>query len=207
MPEKLAATSRALPIPKTITGGCLCGEVRFRIDFSPDHDWKRGVRRPRFQEVYLGNFLLMISLQPHTCQCTQCRKNCGSLVYNFHTVTASELTWLSKSTYTEYNSSPGCYRAFCKNCGSTLGWTNSRVNTDIELAVGTFDEEFLLGGRDNQDHPLGAYGIALANPDGDHFHTRNEIKGVTEVITSPGTRFWKGSKEGPLSTATDQFSI
>jgi hypothetical protein len=113
-------------------------------------------------------------------------------------VTASELNWLSKSTYAEYNSSPGCYRAFCKNCGSTLGWTDNKVNTDTELAVGTFDEEFLVGSRDAIDHSTGAFGVALANLSGDHFHIRNEIKGVTDQISISGTKFWKGSKDGPL---------
>jgi len=160
----------------------LCGGVRYEINFSPDHDWKRG---------------------PHTCQCTQCRKNCGSLVYNFHTVTGSEITWTSQSTYAEYNSSPGCYRSFCNKCGSPLAWTDHGVNTDIELAVGTIDEQFLLGERDDKDRPLGAHGIALANPGADHFHIRNEIAGVTDKIASSGTRFWKGSKEGPMATSKE----
>ncbi|RDL42140.1 Uncharacterized protein BP5553_02119 [Venustampulla echinocandica] len=167
----------ALGKPKTITGGCLCEGVRFRIDFSEDHDWKRG---------------------PHTCQCTQCRKNCGSLIYNFHSVTSTELTWLSKATYAEYNSSPGCYRAFCKTCGSTLSWSNHSDNDEIELAVGTFDEEYLVGGRDEEDQPKGTYGVALANLAGDHFYVRNDIKGVTDWISKEGTRFWTGSEGGPV---------
>ncbi|PMD48999.1 hypothetical protein L207DRAFT_627631 [Hyaloscypha variabilis F] len=168
--------------PQKITGGCLCGGVRYEINFKPEHDWKRG---------------------PHTCQCTQCRKNCGSLVFNMHTVTASEITWNSQSTYAEYNSSPGCYRSFCNKCGSPLAWTNHAVNTDIELAVGTIDEQFLLGERDAEDKPLGAHGIALADPDADHFYVRNEIAGVTDKLTSSGTRFWKGSKKGPMAKSVD----
>jgi hypothetical protein len=124
-------------------------------------------------------------------------------VYNFHIVAASELTWLSKSTYAEYNSSPDGRRAFCNNCGSTLGWTDGKPDTDVQLAVGTFDEQFLVGGRDAQDRPLGAYGVALANPDGDHLYMRNTIKDVTEGVASKGTKFWQGSKEGPMKDPTD----
>ena len=29
--------------PKSITGGCLCGGIRYQIDFAVDHDWKSGV--------------------------------------------------------------------------------------------------------------------------------------------------------------------
>jgi len=172
------ATSMSIPTPEMVTGGCLCGGVRYQIDFSADHDWKRG---------------------PHTCQCTQCRKNCGSLVYTFHTVTASEITWTSQSTYAEYNSSPGAYRSFCSKCGSPLAWTDHSVNTDIELAVGTIDEEFLVGERDSEDRPKGAFGLALANPESDHFYIRNEIPGVTDEIAAAGTKFWKGSKEGTMT--------
>lgn len=166
-------------IPKAITGGCLCGGVRYQIDFAHDHDWKAG---------------------PHTCQCTQCRKNTGCLVYDFHSVTTEELTWVSKSTYAEFNSSPGCYRAFCKNCGSTLCWTDHKLNTIVELAVGTFDEEFLVGVRDTEEgEPHGGYGMALANPAGDHFFIRNQIPGVTDKVSVSGTKFWKDSKDGPMA--------
>lgn len=64
--------------------------------------------------------------------------------------------------------------------------------------MGTFDEKYLLGGRDSEDKPTGAYAIALANPEGDHHHLRNEIKGITDEVSLAGTRYWKGSKEGPM---------
>ncbi|KAJ6497151.1 Mss4-like protein [Mycena vitilis] len=163
--------------PERATGGCLCGGVRYRIDFAPDHDWKRA---------------------PNTCQCTQCRKMCGSLVFNFHTVQNTEITWLTKSTYAEYNSSAHFLRAFCKKCGSSIAWINSGKGSEMELAAGTFDEEFLVGDRDGEDRPLGGYGIALANPMGDHLHLRNEIKDVTDGSSVKGTRFWKGPKEGAM---------
>ncbi|KAH8808117.1 hypothetical protein F5884DRAFT_752670 [Xylogone sp. PMI_703] len=110
----------------------------------------------------------------------------------------SELKWLSKSTYAEYNSSPGCYRAFCSNCGSPLLWISSEAKADVELAVGTFDEEFLIGKKDPDGYFQGGYGVALANPNGDHFYVENEIKGVTEDISRLGTRYLKTSKEGAI---------
>ncbi|KAJ7184410.1 Mss4-like protein [Mycena filopes] len=164
--------------PKFVTGGCLCGGVRYRIDFSADHDWKRA---------------------PHTCQCTQCRKMSGSLVFHSHTAQTSEITWLSKTTYAEYNSSASNFRAFCKTCGSSIGWMDRSAGEEIELAAGTFDEEFLVGDRDDEDKPLGAHGVALVNPQGDHFYIRNEIQGITDADSAKGTRFWKGSKEGSMA--------
>lgn len=109
-----------------------------------------------------------------------------------HTVIAQDLAWLSRSTYAEYNSSPGCYRAFCKNCGSNIGWTDNKINTDVELATGLFDEEFLVGQRGNEDPE--AYGLALANPAGDLFHIRNEIQEVPTGLFASGVKFWKEVK-------------
>jgi hypothetical protein len=124
-------------------------------------------------------------------------------VYYFHSVKPSEITWLSQSTYAEYNSSPGCYRSFCKECGSPLAWNSRKETNEIELAAGTIDEQFLVGDRDAEDKPRGAYGVALANPGGDHFYIRNEIAGVTDRVSSSGTKFWKGSEDGPMTKTVD----
>ena len=69
----------------------------------------------------------------------------------------------------------------------------------MEIAVGTIDEEFLVGERDEEDKPKGAYGMVLANPAGDHFYIRNEVLGITDRVASTGTKFWEGSKEGPMA--------
>lgn len=115
-----------------------------------------------------------------------------------HTVSASEITWLSKETYAEYNSSPGCYRSFCKNCGSPLGWTDHGASLDFEFSLGTVDEEFLIGKRDADGKPTGGFALALANPEAEHFYISNEIPGVTDEVSAKGTRFWEGSSEGPM---------
>jgi hypothetical protein len=67
------------------------------------------------------------------------------------------------------------------------------------LAIGTFDEKFLVGERNAEGKAMGAFGVALANPEGEHFYVRNEIKGVTDEIFLSGTKFWKGSKEGSMT--------
>ncbi|KAJ6595609.1 Mss4-like protein [Mycena vulgaris] len=123
--------------------------------------------------------------KPHTCQCTQCRKMSGSLVVNWHVAKMTEQTWLSKSTYAEYKSSTHCLRVFCKNYGSSIAW--------IELAVGCFDEQFLVGDKDAEGRPSGGYGLALAKPQGGHFYVKNEMEGVTDADSSAkGARFWEG---------------
>ena len=34
--------------PKSVTGGCLCGGIRYQIDFAVDHDCKSGVSPTNF---------------------------------------------------------------------------------------------------------------------------------------------------------------
>jgi hypothetical protein len=36
--------------PEIATGGCLCGGVRYRIDFATDHDWKRAVCSSNYRD-------------------------------------------------------------------------------------------------------------------------------------------------------------
>lgn len=78
------------------------------------------------------------------------------------------------------------------------------VAGEIELAVGSIDEVFLVGKRDDVDKEgfgVGGFGIALANPAGDHFWVRNCVRDVTDLVGERGTRFWRGSKEGPVERA------
>lgn len=39
-------TTDDFPKPKFITGGCLCGALRYRADFAPTHDFRESVSRP-----------------------------------------------------------------------------------------------------------------------------------------------------------------
>jgi hypothetical protein len=89
-------------------------------------------------------------------------------------------------------------RAFCKTCGSPLGWKDLKEGSEIEMAAGTIDEKYLLGDRDENDKPTGGFAEALVSANGDRFHVRNEIKGITDNIAWRGTRYSKGSADGPM---------
>lgn len=32
--------------PETVTGGCLCENIRYTVTFPPDHDFAKAVRQP-----------------------------------------------------------------------------------------------------------------------------------------------------------------
>jgi hypothetical protein len=99
---------------KAIPGSCLCGVFRFEV---------------------LGS-LADVNL----CHCDICRRangtafsaNCPVPVERFKALT-------DYSTIAEYSSSPGAWRAFCKNCGSPV---YARKDSDagvIRLRLGSLD--------------------------------------------------------------------
>ncbi|TXH03607.1 MAG: GFA family protein [Nevskiaceae bacterium] len=99
----------------TLTGSCLCGGVRYRID-GP---------LPPIQ----------------ICHCSQCRKAQGTPFATnapvdetaFHLLSGDELL-------RSYESSPGKQRVFCGRCGSPVYSRNVRVPGVLRIRAGSLDE-------------------------------------------------------------------
>ena len=91
------------------SGGCLCGNVRYRADAGP---------------LWLCH-----------CHCKICRKQTGSAVATYVGFPAGTVTWLAAGP-TRYRSSKDVERRFCPVCGSTIGF--HRVH-ETSLVVGSFD--------------------------------------------------------------------
>jgi hypothetical protein len=102
------------------------------------------------------------------------------------------LTYLGPTpSLKNYSATPGIQRGFCSDCGSFLYWRDESLD-DIELAVGCFDPEFLIG-----EEGKSGYGLALANMSGNNVYCENEIPGVTDGwIGRRGERWLKGSSYG-----------
>lgn len=112
------------------TGSCLCGGVRFRIE----------------QE-----------LEPiQVCHCSQCRKAQGTPFATNTPVDRSAFTLTQgQELLTEYESSPGKLRVFCRRCGSPIYSTKNDVPNVVRIRAGLINE------------PLNARPIA-------HFHTASK---------------------------------
>jgi hypothetical protein len=97
-----------------LEGGCLCGGVRFRVT---------GKLGP-------AGF----------CHCQQCRRASGSaFAANAPVRTRYFALTAGADLVSEYESSPGKFRAFCRRCGSPL---YSRRDSEPEirrLRLGSFD--------------------------------------------------------------------
>jgi hypothetical protein len=96
---------------KHLTGGCLCGAVKFKVD-AP------------MREVI-------------ACHCGQCRKATG----NFFTSTNAPdhtVTFIDESGLTWFKSSDKAERGFCHVCGSNLFWRSFGSDT-ISITAGSLD--------------------------------------------------------------------
>ena len=94
------------------TGGCQCGQVRYRIDGTP--------------------------IEPiAVCFCRMCQKAMGNVLGVFAPFKVSDVSW-TKVSPQRFQSSSASYRLFCSNCGTPLAWM-SIEETQIEMTVGTFD--------------------------------------------------------------------
>ncbi len=98
--------------PARLTGGCLCGGVRYSID---------GVVRGVVN-----------------CFCGQCQKTSGHYVAATRVDKASFMLEQDQ-TLRWFTSSPGIQRGFCRRCGGNLFWENDQ-RPQISIMAGTLDK-------------------------------------------------------------------
>ena len=103
-----------MPVEGRLTGGCLCGGVRYEIS---------------------GR----LSRASH-CHCSMCRKHHGAAFGSYASVRRTEFRLTSGETLiARFTSSPGIERGFCRQCGSTLLWDAVGDPERFGLALGTVD--------------------------------------------------------------------
>jgi hypothetical protein len=95
-----------------ISGGCLCGAIRFRLTAPP------------YEVDY--------------CHCHSCRKHTGapvSVFVDFHSGGVQFIKGIPK----RYQSSEGVWRGFCGKCGSTLSYESAAFPGEIHIHTGALD--------------------------------------------------------------------
>jgi hypothetical protein len=96
----------------TMTGGCQCRCVRYRVAIADD-------------EAYL-------------CHCGYCRRATGGASIAFKSVAVADVEWIG-SEPDWYRSSPIAHRPFCSACGTPLGF--QFLDSDrMDLTIGSFDD-------------------------------------------------------------------
>jgi hypothetical protein len=99
-----------------ITGGCLCGVIRYTATAMPT--WV------------------------NHCHCRDCQQHGGGAMATWVTFESAIIKFANPLAI--YQSSESAERGFCSRCGSTLTW-QSRSNRDlIDVAAGTLDEPAII---------------------------------------------------------------
>ena len=105
-------TTKSLP---TLTGGCLCGRVRYEA--TPDH-----------RDGYY-------------CHCRMCQLAVGNTRAAFLNLRKAEVNWLTPPAH--YASSKIARRGFCSSCGTPLSF-EYLDSERLDLTVGSLDDPSAL---------------------------------------------------------------
>ncbi len=98
--------------PETLTGGCQCGAVRYRLDSAPDG--------------------------ANICHCRMCQKAGGAPFMAFAGVPADAFK-VTRGVVTAYVSSEIAERGFCAGCGTPLTYRGLK-NSHISFTIGSLDD-------------------------------------------------------------------
>jgi hypothetical protein len=99
-----------------VRGSCLCGAIRYEI------------RGP-------------LGAMSH-CHCLMCRKAHGAAFGTYARVQRTDFVLVSGAdSMRTYRSSGPVTRTFCGTCGSTLQWITDDRFEEIDIAIGTLDDD------------------------------------------------------------------
>jgi len=96
-----------------VTGGCLCGAVRYEADGPPDH----------------------VSL----CHCRMCQRHFGNPIGAYAAFARTRLRFTEGAAKT-YRSSGFAQRGFCATCGSPLTYEYTGAPERISVTIGSLDQ-------------------------------------------------------------------
>jgi hypothetical protein len=95
-----------------MTGGCMCGRIRFSVRIDSD-------------DAYL-------------CHCRMCQRASGNVSLAMKNVKQADVRWEREPDY--YQSSPIARRGFCSGCGTSLTFEYLKGSDKMDLIVGSFDD-------------------------------------------------------------------
>ncbi|MGQ3671668.1 GFA family protein [Xanthobacter sp. TB0136] len=118
-----------------IEGGCLCGQVRYRISSVTSAFW---------------------------CHCTMCRRASGASAVPWASVPRGAFHMV-RGMLRQFESSPGVRRGFCGACGSPILFDMAQ-ESEVDITIGTLDQPDALspthhiwtGSQLNMSHGLGS---------------------------------------------------
>ncbi len=129
-----------------LTGGCLCGAVRYKVVAEP----------------------MCVS----HCHCPSCRRAAGAPFITWMTLPGDGYA-VTRGEAAVYHSSPGVNRRFCGTCGTTLSYDHDDRTDEIDVAAATLDDPEAVTPDDHihVGHRLGwlKFDDGLPGLEGDHW--------------------------------------
>ena len=114
----LIATGAILPMPsEQMTGGCLCGAIRYHIN---------------------GEFRSLCN-----CHCRSCRLATGAPFVAWGTVNRNSFS-ITDGELQTIVSSPGVRRGFCGKCGTSLTYSHEKHPKEIDICLVTVKDAPVL---------------------------------------------------------------
>ena len=104
-----------------LTGGCLCGAVRYAAGGTPFH--------------------------PTLCHCTDCRRATGAPIVGWFSVRPSDLVFTAGEPRF-YASSPGRRRGFCATCGTPILYRHEELD-EVDVTTCSLDDPAALPPADH----------------------------------------------------------
>lgn len=95
-----------------ITGGCYCGEVRYRADAPP---------------IYQAN-----------CHCSNCRRAIGAQAVAWITVRGTTFEF-EQGSPRRYRTDTEAWRTFCADCGTSLTYEADARSDAVDITTGSLD--------------------------------------------------------------------
>ncbi|KAF2812945.1 uncharacterized protein BDZ99DRAFT_460275, partial [Mytilinidion resinicola] len=138
-----------------------------------------------------------------------CRKHTGSLVPQICAFSTASISppFKDNPAYKTYKSSATVYRGFCSACGSPMTFNDDKEAEYTDIFVGVFDEDVLLGKRDEANAWEDDYGRHVPRVGGfgkelgaakEHLYLENSIPGLTDDW--PGKKWLANRPDGKAFT-------
>lgn len=159
----------AMPLP--ITGRCLCGATRYRIDAAP--------------------------LWTAHCHCAFCRRATGAGFGSYLAAAEGAVTWEGPPRQS-HSTSPGVFWDRCATCGSPLAYRSHRFPGEVQVHAGTLDDAaaFRADEEVSMDEHLGW--TALADPPPHQMRPSDDAAPVLALIRT-AFAFMEGRIDPPSS--------
>ncbi|KFY19877.1 hypothetical protein V491_04148 [Pseudogymnoascus sp. VKM F-3775] len=196
-------------LPVKAAGGCLCGAIRYSVVFPPGHDFAMNSTKSALPAITVSSASAAVPSLPgartrsreerapkselgdysrspgyHRLFC----KRCGSFIaWRQDPLLCCDVHGLADI---------GGSRAARQALDGMIDCAPAHEEGEVEICVGTLDEEFLVGrrGPGGKVIPGTGYGHLLGHPEGRILWAENDIVGVTDRLT--GVRYQNNSANG-----------